>query len=106
MSEAIHRMEPEEFLEWCQHQEERHELVSGVPVAMAGAQRRHDQIVVNAMPTMVKARQPVIKVLSAGLNPPPPPVGELLEPHQLPARVQQAQLGIGGEPGNRTTGIG
>ena len=49
MSEAIHRMEPEEFLEWCQHQEERHELVSGVPVAMAGAQRRHDQIVVNAM---------------------------------------------------------
>lgn len=49
MSEAIHRMEPEEFLGWCQHQDERHELVSGVPVAMAGAQRRHDQIVVNAM---------------------------------------------------------
>jgi len=49
MSEAIHRMGPDEFLDWCQYQEERYELVDGVPVAMAGAQRRHDQIVVNAM---------------------------------------------------------
>lgn len=48
MNEAIHRMEPEEFLDWCQYQEACHELVSGVPVAMAGTQRRHDQIVVNA----------------------------------------------------------
>ena len=49
MSDAIHRMDPEEFLDWCQYQDDRYELVSGVPVAMAGAQRRHDQIVVNAM---------------------------------------------------------
>jgi Uma2 family endonuclease len=37
-----------EFLRWIETQTLRHELVDGVPVAMAGARRRHDQIVVNA----------------------------------------------------------
>lgn len=44
---ASHRMTSEQFLEWCLAQEERYELVDGVPVAMTGARRRHDQIVVN-----------------------------------------------------------
>jgi Uma2 family endonuclease len=50
MSErAVHRMSADEFLEWDQLQERRHELVDGLPVAMAGAKRRHDRIVVNAI---------------------------------------------------------
>jgi Uma2 family endonuclease len=48
MSErAVTRMSAEEFLEWGLHQELRYELVDGVPVAMAGAKRRHDRIVLN-----------------------------------------------------------
>jgi Uma2 family endonuclease len=40
-------MTPEEFLVWCQDQEGRWELVAGVPtLAMVGATRRHDTIVV------------------------------------------------------------
>ncbi|HLB99396.1 MAG TPA: Uma2 family endonuclease, partial [Acetobacteraceae bacterium] len=42
-------MSADEFLEWDQLQERRHELVDGLPVAMAGAKRRHDRIVVNAI---------------------------------------------------------
>ncbi|MDR3535367.1 MAG: Uma2 family endonuclease [Acetobacteraceae bacterium] len=42
-------MTPDEFLDWIQAQDQRYELVDGVPVAMAGAKRRHDQIVVNAL---------------------------------------------------------
>jgi Uma2 family endonuclease len=50
MSErAVHRMTAEEFLEWDQFQEDRHELADGLPVAMADANRRHDLIVVNAI---------------------------------------------------------
>ena len=50
MSErAVHRMTADEFLEWDEFQTDRHELVDGLPVAMAGAKRRHDQIVVNAI---------------------------------------------------------
>jgi Uma2 family endonuclease len=50
MSErAVHRMTDDEFLEWDEFQEDRHELVDGMPVAMAGAKRRHDQIVVNTI---------------------------------------------------------
>jgi Uma2 family endonuclease len=50
MSErAVHRMTADEFLEWDQFQEGAHELVDGLPVAMAGAKRRHDQIVVNTI---------------------------------------------------------
>lgn len=45
---AVTRMSAEEFLEWSLHQELRHELVDGVPVAMAGAKQRHDRIVMNA----------------------------------------------------------
>ncbi len=50
MSErAVHRMTADEFLDWDQFQAGRHELVDGLPVAMAGAKRRHDRIVVNAI---------------------------------------------------------
>lgn len=46
MSEhAIRLMTAEEFLEWSLSQPLRHELVYGVPMAMAGAKRRHDRIV-------------------------------------------------------------
>ncbi|HJS88153.1 MAG TPA: Uma2 family endonuclease [Acetobacteraceae bacterium] len=50
MSEgAIERMGADEFLEWHLAQEQRYELVDGVPFAMAGAKRRHDRVVVNAI---------------------------------------------------------
>ncbi|MEO8715701.1 MAG: Uma2 family endonuclease [Acetobacteraceae bacterium] len=50
MSEkAVRRMEADEFLEWHLRQEGHYELVDGVPVAMAGAKRRHDRVVVNAI---------------------------------------------------------
>lgn len=45
---AIGRMQPDEFLEWGLHQELRYELVDGMPYAMSGAKRRHDQIVANS----------------------------------------------------------
>jgi len=46
MSEhAIRLMTPEEFLQWGLSQDRRYELVDGVPMAMAGAKRRHDRIV-------------------------------------------------------------
>ena len=47
MSEAVRLMDPDSFLEWCTSQEDRYELVGGVPVAMAGAKRGHDRIVMN-----------------------------------------------------------
>jgi len=34
----------EEFLEWERHQETKHELVGGVPVAMAGGNEGHNII--------------------------------------------------------------
>jgi Uma2 family endonuclease len=40
-------MSADDFLEWCQFQEGRYELVDGVPMAMAGAKQRHDLIVMN-----------------------------------------------------------
>ncbi len=46
---AIIQMAADEFLEWDLGQEERHELIDGVPVAMAGAKLRHDRVVVNAV---------------------------------------------------------
>ena len=46
---AAIRMTSDEFLDWLQGQDVRHELVGGVPVAMAGARRRHDRIVVNTL---------------------------------------------------------
>lgn len=43
-------MTPDEFLLWCLDQDERYELVDGVPVEMmAGASNRHDLIVINAI---------------------------------------------------------
>lgn len=50
MSEpAVRRMTANEFLAWNEGQEQRHELVDGIPVAMAGARRRHDRVVVNVL---------------------------------------------------------
>lgn len=49
MSErAVRRMSQDEFLEWCQFQDTNYELVDGVPVAMVGARRAHDRVVINA----------------------------------------------------------
>ena len=49
MSEqAIRRMSADAFLNWSLSQPDRHELVDGVPRAMTGAKRGHDQIVMNA----------------------------------------------------------
>jgi len=47
MSEqAVARMTADEFLLWHeQQQDRRYELIDGVPVAIAGARRRHDQVV-------------------------------------------------------------
>ena len=47
---AVRRMTAEAFLQWDLDQPDaRHELIDGVPVAMTGARRRHDRIVVNAL---------------------------------------------------------
>ena len=43
------RMTPDEFLLWALDQPARYELVDGAPMAMAGARRRHDRIVVNTL---------------------------------------------------------
>lgn len=42
-------MTANEFLIWLPTQDQRCELVDGTPVAMAGAKRQHDQLVVNAL---------------------------------------------------------
>ena len=52
MSEAVRAMTAEAFLDWCLGQEGRWELVDGVPVAMAGARRGHDLVVVNALTSL------------------------------------------------------
>ncbi len=39
----------EQFYAWVATQEQKHELVGGEPVAMAGANRRHDRIATNAI---------------------------------------------------------
>ena len=50
MTPALKRMSETEFLEWCQHQEGRWELVGGEPVLMmAGAAKRHDRVVRNIL---------------------------------------------------------
>jgi len=41
------KITPEQFLVWAAGQEQRHELVNGEVVAMAGAGRQHDRIVAN-----------------------------------------------------------
>ena len=45
---ATRRMSVDAFLAWQADQTERHELVGGEPVAMAGAQLRHDRVTGNA----------------------------------------------------------
>ena len=53
MSEqAMRLMSADEFLEWCQFQEGRYELVDGALVAMTGARNRHDQILMNTHGTL------------------------------------------------------
>jgi Uma2 family endonuclease len=50
MSQAeLQQMSREDFFEWVQAQELRHELVDGRPVMMAGSQRRHNEIAINAL---------------------------------------------------------
>ena len=50
MPEAAYiRLEPDEFYAWLRTQDRRHELVDGAPVLMAGANRRHDRITINAL---------------------------------------------------------
>lgn len=46
------KITPEEFLAWVAGQEERHELVNGEVVAMAGAGRQQDRIVTNLIATI------------------------------------------------------
>jgi Uma2 family endonuclease len=46
------KITPEEFLAWAAGQQERHELVNGEIVAMAGAGRQHDRIVTNLIATI------------------------------------------------------
>ena len=45
--QAVRRMSVDEFLDWCLYQDERYELVDGIPRAMTGAKRVHDQILMN-----------------------------------------------------------
>ena len=45
---ARNLMDPDEFLHWCLDQEDRYELVEGIPVKMmTGASTRHDRIIIN-----------------------------------------------------------
>ena len=46
---ARRNLTAEEFFDWLSGQETRYKLVDGEPVAMAGAERRHDHIVVNGL---------------------------------------------------------
>ncbi|MEI7607706.1 MAG: Uma2 family endonuclease [Rhodospirillaceae bacterium] len=46
---ARRTLTPDEFFDWLTGQEGRYELVDGVPMAMTGANRRHDRIVVNGL---------------------------------------------------------
>lgn len=55
MAETAPRpMTVEEFFRWQQGQEELYELVDGLPVMMTGASAQHDQVVVNAIATLVQ----------------------------------------------------
>jgi len=70
---ASRLMEPQEFLEWRLDQEERHELVDGVPARMmAGAaeyhdQEYHDQIVTNVIISLgTQLRGKPCRVTTAG----------------------------------------
>jgi len=45
--ESLPRLTPEEYLEWENEQDIRHELVDGYLYAMTGASLRHDEIAMN-----------------------------------------------------------
>lgn len=48
MNAALKLMTPDDFLDWCQYQEDRWELVNGMPIRMmTGTTQRHDEVVVN-----------------------------------------------------------
>ncbi len=49
MNAALKLMTPDVFLEWCLDQEDRWELVDGMPRMMTGATRIHDRVVVNVI---------------------------------------------------------
>jgi Uma2 family endonuclease len=60
MSErAARRMTEAEFLEWQRHQEQRYELVGGVPHAMTGARFRHDRVLGNVFGALLDALEAI-----------------------------------------------
>ncbi len=60
MSErAVRRMTEAAFLEWQLHQEQRYELVDGVPRAMTGARFRHDRVLGNAFAMLLEALEAI-----------------------------------------------
>jgi Uma2 family endonuclease len=60
MSErAVQRMTETQFLEWQRHQDQRYELVDGVPRAMTGARFRHDRVLGNAFNALFDALEDV-----------------------------------------------
>ncbi len=48
-----------EFLEWQLHQQQRYELVDGVPRAMTGARFRHDRVLVNTSSALLDALEAI-----------------------------------------------
>ena len=60
MSElVVRRMTEAEFLVWQLHQEQRYELVDGVPQPMTGARFRHDRVLGNAFGTLLDALEAI-----------------------------------------------
>lgn len=60
MSEPLAtRMTEPEFLDWQSSQENRYELVDGVPRAMTGARFRHDRVVGNAFNSLFDALEAI-----------------------------------------------
>lgn len=50
MNAALKHMTPDDFLVWCLDQEDRWELVNGIPIRMmTGATHAHDDVVVNVI---------------------------------------------------------
>lgn len=114
---ATQLMEADEFLLWCLDQEQRYELVDGVPVEMmAGASRIHDRIVVNIIASLHQqlgsgpchpttadtglrtrirsVRRPDAMVTC---DPPKPNLYEALEPHLAVEVISKSNTGIAWE---------
>ena len=117
MAGTAHKlMTPEEFFVWQLGQEDRFELVEGVPVKMmAGASEMHDQIVINiiatlhtqlrgtrcrpatadlALRTRINSRRRGDVVVTCG-EPPKPDVYEALEPKLVAEVLSPSNAGIG-----------